>query len=201
MKVFPALLSALSISLGTLSGAIVTVGDTDPVFDNGGQDGWDAIFFFNTPMVEEDPAETLGRVVQFEFWADSPTGGRTITPLLFSSPDGGVSYETIGVGTTYTIGSDGTLAGAANTVDFGLTDGTDTFDTSTDGVTYFVGFHSTNSNGNAGSDGGVVPFAGSGGGPNILWQTETVPSVGEDPSAGASAQFSSTRQYLRTADH
>lgn len=194
-------LALLSLSMTSLLPAIpVTVGDHDPVVDNGGADGWDAIFIFNTPLVGPTEHDTAGQVTQMEFWADFGTGGRTITPLLFESTDGGATHVTIGAGTTYEIGEGDTNENSANSVPFGLLSGTDRFDTATEGSTYYIGFHTTDGGGNAGATGGVVPFAGGGGGSNILWQTETTPSVDQDPSVGASANYRSNRSYSYNFD-
>lgn len=185
-------LFVLSLSLQAVP---VTVGDHNPVIDNGGADGWDAIFIFNTALVAPNANDTIGQVTHMQFWADLGTAGRRITPLLFESTNGGVTHTTIGVGTTYEIGQDGTAENSANSISFALTAGVDTFDTESAGSTYYLGFHTTDGGGNAGMTGGVVPFAGSGGGPNVLWQTESTPGEGQDPSVGANARFQSSRSY------
>ena len=166
------------VALSSAAYAETVIHGPDPVVDAGGPDGWSLLNVFTDPIVAPSPTNTVGMMTTVNYWADRGDGAHRIQPLLVKN-EGGV-YTIIGVGTEHAADANG-----LHTIPFGLTEGTDTFDTSTPGVTYHSAVLQQVDGGDqerAGdliNTGATIPFGGPG---NALAQDTVGPN--HDPNPG-----------------
>ena len=169
MKKLTASIIALATS-ATMAHSVVLVG-LDPLVGDGGPDGWSGVSVLDTPI------EGAGTVTDWGFYAHddraaAQPGEHYVTPLVLGRDSAG-AVSILGVGTEVQVN-----VGGVHEQAFGLTAGS--ADYGGDAGTTYLGGVWQRREGVNNADGGIIPFAGAGGGGMFQYDrdgTSYVPAV------------------------
>lgn len=190
MKKLIASIFAVASSVAVANSAVLV--GLDPLTDNGGADGWSGVTVLDTPIAG------AGQITDWAFHTDDDaraatiaTGEHYVTPLLVGRDNVSGAVSILGVGAEVQINVAGVHQQA-----FGLATGSADFGGDA-GTTYLGGVFQRR----AGVDddaGGIIPFAGAGGGGMFQINvdgTTYAPTAGEELAVAGHASGADGRNY------